>query len=106
MDGISRRHDRVFLQEVLIPAKLKILARDGNSSLRRISAYDDWWRLIRNAGITSLQDLHGYDGAVPGCIKRMIKWQQKIPSAILGAGPFSKFFMMSSYINNILTGCI
>jgi glycosyltransferase involved in cell wall biosynthesis len=107
MDGISRRHDTVFLRESLIPANLERLTTAGCRSLRPITAYDDWWRLIRNAAVRSPQDLpSAVAEALPVCLRKIIGFQGKISSGILGPGLFSKFFMMISYCSNIITGRI
>jgi len=106
MDGVSRRHDTVFLRESLIPANLKRLAAAGPGSLRPIAVYDDWWRLIRNAGVRSPDDLPMVAGTLPKGIRLMIAWQGMTSSKILRVGLLSKCIMMVSYCYNIITGCI
>lgn len=106
-DGISSQHDVPFLREVLIPEKLRMLIRDGVRRLRRITAYDEWWRVLRNAGIRSPKQ---FDELVsvetPHCIKNMILWQQRVPETSLRVGALSKSLMFASYITNRLTGAI
>jgi glycosyltransferase involved in cell wall biosynthesis len=102
-DGISSQHDIPFLREVLIPEKLRMLATTGVRRLRRVTAYDQWWRLIRNAGIRGVGEL---DEKVPRCLKNMIRWQQLFPQKILRAGALSKSLMFASYLINLLTGAI
>ncbi len=107
-DGISSRHDTPFLREVMIPEKLRMLNLAGIHSLRSVKAYDEWWRLLRNAAIRDPTALKGYAGGekIPVPITRMVAWQQKIPPRWLRAGLFSKFTMFVNYIRNLLTASL
>ena len=107
-DGISSQHDIPFLREVLIPEKLRMLAKDGLRRLRGIRAYDEWWRLIRNAGVHGVGELEGLAGepAIPRCLKSIVRWQQPVPPKLLRVGAFSKSLMFVSYLLNRLTGAI
>jgi glycosyltransferase involved in cell wall biosynthesis len=116
--GISSQHDVPFLREVLVPEKLRMLAVDGSSRLRKVQAYDEWWRMIRNAGIRHVRQLEEFAGAekrpigslpgvqIPRCIKRMVRWQRPVPQQVLRMGAFSKSLMFASYLINRLTGAI
>lgn len=127
--GISSRHDVPFLQEVLIPEKLTMLAQTGVRPLRSLPAYDEWWRLIRNAGIRTAGQFDGLarsgervrpphpgepasasrlfpGGTIPSCLKRMIRWQSRISPSLLRKGILSKCLMFASYLINLLTGSI
>jgi glycosyltransferase involved in cell wall biosynthesis len=106
--GVSSRHDKPFLREVLIPEKLRMLNCTGVRALRPVKAYDEWWRVIRNAGIRSLEqfDLLTGSGETPLVIKTMIRWQQRVSENRLRIGAFSKSLMFASYIKNRLTGAI
>jgi glycosyltransferase involved in cell wall biosynthesis len=106
-DGISSQHDVPFLREVLIPERLRMLDRCGTGRLRSISAYDEWWRVIRNAGIRSQEQFDQLiPGVIPRCIRSMIRWQQRIPETRLRVGALSKSLMFVNYIANLLTGAI
>jgi glycosyltransferase involved in cell wall biosynthesis len=107
-DGISSRHDISFLQEVLIPEKLRMLNRAAMHSLRSVKAYDEWWRLLRNAAVRDRPELRKYARGenIPPSLDRMVAWQQKIPSGWLRWGPFSKFTMFVNYICNLLTASL
>lgn len=111
--GISAQHDVPFLREVLIPEKLRMLAGDGIRRLRKVTVYDEWWRLLRNAGIRSVGELGEIAGGgmgsgqqIPGCIKGMVRWQRLVPQKVLRTGPFSKSLMFVSYLIHRLTGDI
>lgn len=107
-DGISSQHDVPFLREVLIPEKLRMLDPAGVRPLRSLAAYDQWWRVLRNAGIRSLEqfDQLTRPGETPRVIKTMIRWQQRVPETRLRIGALSKSLMFASYIKNRLTGAI
>lgn len=106
--GVSAAHDIAFLRNALIEEKLKKLNDTGSAGLRALRAYDDWWRLLRNAAIRSEGDIKEYARGekVPETIKSMVRWQRKIPLAILRVGIFSKSFMFASYLTNTLKGNI
>ncbi len=98
-EGISSGHDIPFLREVLIREKLNWLDRKGGS-LRAIKAYDEWWRLLRNAGIRDRATLERCAGGekIPAAVSRMLAWQKRLPAGLLRRGPFSKSMMVISYI--------
>jgi len=106
--GISAGHDIPFIKEVLIPEKLKMLETKGTRYLRSLSAYDDWWRLLRNAGIRNEQQLKQLSNGhpIPRCLKNMLRWQGLFPQKILRIGVLSKCLMFASYLINRLTGAI
>ena len=100
-EGVSAGHDTLFIKEVLIREKLRWLERHGG--LRRSpGAYDEWWRLLRNAGIRDLATLEACAGGekIPPAVKRMLAWQEKLPLRLLRIGPFSKLILFINYISN------
>jgi glycosyltransferase involved in cell wall biosynthesis len=107
-DGISSRHDIPFLREVLISEKLRMLDQNSQRSLRSLKAYDEWWRLLRNAAVRDHHTLREYARGekIPSSIDRMVAWQQKMPSRWLRSGLFSKFTMFVNYISNLLTASL
>ncbi|HEV2355327.1 MAG TPA: hypothetical protein VGR89_13850 [Puia sp.] len=98
--GVSAGHDELFLRERLIPAKLRQLNLDGTRKLRHVGQYDEWWRVLRNAGIRDVGELQKYTGkeALPGAIRRIVKWQQHLGPAALRRGLASKARMLLAYI--------
>jgi glycosyltransferase involved in cell wall biosynthesis len=104
-DGISSRHDVPFLREVMISEKLRWLNRNGVRTLRSVTAFDEWWRLLRNAAVRDEKSLvdfaRGED--IPLSLRRMIAWQKRIPPRFLRMGFFSKSAMFLNYISNLLT---
>jgi glycosyltransferase involved in cell wall biosynthesis len=107
-DGVSSRHDVLFLREVLFPEKLRMLNRIGTRSLRPPAAFDEWWRLLRNAvirdGVTLKEFSRGEK--IPVAVRRMAAWQQRIPIRLLKMGFLSKALMLVNYIINLLTGSL
>ena len=106
-DGVSSRHDVPFLQEVMIPEQLELLAGKPHR-LRSLAAFDEWWRLLRNAGIRDKAALdHRARGlAVPRSLVRMVRWQQRIPGRWLRVGAVSKTLMFVNYLCNFLTASL
>ena len=106
--GISAGHDLSFIKEVLIPEKLKMLEARGTDRLRSLPAYDDWWRVLRNAGIRDELFLKQLSNGhpTPRCLKNMLRWQRLVPQKTLRIGVLSKCLMFASYLNNLLTAAI
>jgi glycosyltransferase involved in cell wall biosynthesis len=105
--GISSRHDVAFLREVMIPEQLRAFA-NGPRRLRSIRIYDEWWRLLRNAGIRDQRMLKECSSGepIPGAVARMTTWQKMMPATLLKMGVFSKIIMFFNYISNFLTASL
>ncbi|MEO6667848.1 MAG: glycosyltransferase family 2 protein [Ferruginibacter sp.] len=84
---------------VEIPENLYLLQKMGVGILKNMIVYDHYWRLFRNLGIRSLEELQQYaEGInVPDKLKKMLKMQFKIPLSLLRLGAFSKIAMGISY---------
>ena len=106
--GVSSVYDLLFMREVLLPAKLDFLADQGIHRLRKPAEYDTWWRMIRNAEIRNMEDLHTFAGErpIPAYLANIVKYQSKVSLASLKTGWRSKGLMMLSYIRNRLAGNI
>ncbi len=106
--GASKNNDIPFLKNSLLPAKLKQVEKTGIKTLRNISEYDEWWRLIRNSQIFKDGNfaLSESDSEIYNIVKRMISFQRLIPEKILFIGIFSKMFMTMSYLSNRLFNLI
>ena len=108
-DGISSRHDSAFLREVLFPNKLRLLEERGMKELRPLMAYDEVWRLLRNAEFVGVRSPGAGPAAgqtVPVVIRQMAAWQEHIPRRILRIGPLSKTIMLTSYLRHLLSGAL
>jgi glycosyltransferase involved in cell wall biosynthesis len=101
--GTSSQHDVPFQREFLLPARLAYLQQTGAGKLKQLSWYDDWWRLFRNAGISSKDELVALSKnlPVPAALLSMVKWQSRVPRALLKKGLVSKTIMFFNYIFNI-----
>jgi glycosyltransferase involved in cell wall biosynthesis len=106
-DGVSSRHDVLFLLEVMVPEQLRLLAEEPRL-LRSVTTFDEWWRLLRNAGIRDRSSLeeHARGLAVPRPLVRMVRWQQRVPVKWLRVGPLSKTLMFVNYLSNWLTASL
>jgi glycosyltransferase involved in cell wall biosynthesis len=87
---------------VEIPESFYLLNKTGPNHLRNIIVYDAWWRLMRNLEIKNENEIFesGYHEAIPGAIKRIIKFQKGIPTSILNIGILSKTLMAIAYLSN------
>ena len=85
---------------VEIPENFYLLKKMGVDKLKHIAVFDAWWRLIRNLKITDVNMIRqsGYQGDIPGPIRRIIKFQKNIPRPILQNGFFSKSFMSVCFL--------
>lgn len=97
--GVSAAHDVVFLRECLLPLKLHRLQL-GSRSIKNIKVFDEYWRLVRNADIRSLEQLREYAGGnkIPNALKKMVATQKLFSPAMLRKGLFSKLIMLFCYI--------
>lgn len=88
--------------EVEIPENFYLLRKTGTRHLKNLLVYDAWWRLMRNLNVRSEKDVAqaGYHEAVPQPVKKIIRFQQKVPRSLLKTGIFSKLFMLASYLFN------
>ena len=87
---------------VEIPESFILYDKYGIDILRNVFVYDFFWRMYRNLGIKSMQQLETYLGYI--CqyptITRMINLQNKVPSIFLKKGFLSKPLMLLAYMKN------
>jgi glycosyltransferase involved in cell wall biosynthesis len=106
-DGLSSRHDVLFLKEVLLPARVRLLGQTGLRPLRRIAFYDECWRLLRNAEMRNTSQLRDQLGAnIPVPLLDMTARQQRLSPKMLKKGFFSKSFMFFSYVRDLINGTL
>lgn len=88
--------------EVEIPENFYLLKKTGAHHLKNLLVYDAWWRLMRNLDVRTEAQVAqaGFTEPVPAPVKKIIRFQQKIPRPILKTGIFSKLFMLASYLFN------
>lgn len=106
MEGASSRHDVIFLRGFLLPEWLRHIYHAGIRTIRNVKVYDEWWRLIRNAGIRNHQQLLQFAGElqVPAPVLSMVAWQSMVAASWLKAGMISKGLMLLNYLFNRFTG--
>jgi glycosyltransferase involved in cell wall biosynthesis len=90
------------VKEVVIPESLYFLQKHGEAILKNIWVYDYYWRMCRNFSIKNIKAITsaGWEGSLPGNLKRIIAFQQKIPAAILKMGVLSKMLMSICFLKN------
>lgn len=88
--------------EVQVPENHLLLSGNGAENLENLVVYDYFWRLYRNLKIKSLEAVEnaGYTEPLPRALQSMIRWQQKIPRALLKTGPISKALMFVHYLTH------
>lgn len=88
--------------EVELPEALVLLKKYGTKPLRNFWVYDAFWRIVRNVGVRSLEDLNRYtpNDAWPVALEEMVFHQKKIPTKYLKVGVISKTAMTLSYLTN------
>jgi glycosyltransferase involved in cell wall biosynthesis len=87
---------------VELPEGLLLLNKYSVSPLKHILVYDAWWRILRNTGMRSREQLANYTpyGQWPAVISRMVAEQARIPASLLKNGVISKSAMALSYLSN------
>lgn len=87
---------------VEIPEHLYFYNKLPAHSLKNIVVYDYYWRLWRNLGIRTVNEVQAYAPQViiPNVLVSMIKWQSRIRLSVLRTGAFSKILMLISYVSN------
>jgi glycosyltransferase involved in cell wall biosynthesis len=85
---------------VEIPEYFYLLQKRGEGVLQNIRVYDAFWRLLRNLGVRSEEQVFraGYQGKIPAAVGDMIHFQDKIPPALLRVKICSKIFMSLSFL--------
>ncbi|RYZ48718.1 MAG: glycosyltransferase family 2 protein [Sphingobacteriales bacterium] len=62
--------------------------------------YDHYWRMLRNFRVRNLKVLEqlGIESElVPPFVKRILRWQARVPMALLRFGPFSRLYMEACF---------
>jgi glycosyltransferase involved in cell wall biosynthesis len=87
-------------REVEVPENFYLLGKIGIGVLKNMLVYDAWWRLLRNLEITLVEEIRtaGYSGPVHPVLVSMIRWQKKIPRALLTNGLISKISMFVHFL--------
>jgi len=87
---------------VQIPENHLLLERNGNRHLLNLVVYDYFWRLYRNLGARSEEQIReaGYDRPLHPVLASMIRWQSRIPPFLLRAGVSSKSLMFMHYLTH------
>jgi glycosyltransferase involved in cell wall biosynthesis len=106
-DGVSSRHDIPFIKERLLAERLRLLNADPHG-LRSTRTFDEWWRMLRNAGIRDKASLEASAGGqpIPKAVVSMLAWQRRLPELLLRKGIFSKCMMFINYLRNYLTASL
>ena len=93
-------HDK----KVVIPETLLLLQKTGDDFFKQIWNYDFAWRLMRNYGIVSEEELRNLcpetvQTPLSTAFPHILKAQRRIPKRLLMLGLFSKIFMFINYLS-------
>ena len=89
-------------REVEIPENHLLVEKMGASILRNIFVYDYYWRLYRNLGIRSIQEINDfYKKPLHPVLRSMIRFQKFIPLPALKVGVVSKVLMVANYFASL-----
>jgi glycosyltransferase involved in cell wall biosynthesis len=88
---------------VEIPEAMYFLQKHGLPVLKNIFAFDYFWRLIRNLGITDMENFNSYlkQPCNYKVMYSIIRLQKSVKPSLLKIGVVSKCLMTISYIKNI-----
>jgi glycosyltransferase involved in cell wall biosynthesis len=90
--------------EVELPENHELLEKLGYGILRNPVVYDYYWRLYRNLGIRSGDDVRRfYNTPLHPLLRQMINGQQKVSPSLLKNGFISKPFMLVNYLFSLFT---
>jgi glycosyltransferase involved in cell wall biosynthesis len=88
---------------VQLPENYRMLEKLGYGILRNVFVYDYYWRMHRNLGIRSMENVKvHYDGVIPPPMQSLIRFQAKLPVAVLRNGLCSKALMLLHYFKYCL----
>lgn len=91
-----------LVPSVQIPENFLLLEKFGKRILRNPVVYDYYWRMFRNLGIRSVEQVSQYDSRpVPPILQGMINAQSRVSLNVLKKGIFSKLLMMISYLSSL-----
>jgi len=87
---------------VVIPESLYIINKHGEKVTSNIIAYDSWWRVYRNIGISTPEGIAQYanNNPIPKVVKKILNLQNIIPEKLIKIGFISKTLMFVSYLIN------
>ncbi|HTD93636.1 MAG TPA: glycosyltransferase family 2 protein [Chitinophagaceae bacterium] len=94
-----------LVAEVQIPENCLLLEKFGAGILRNPFVYDYYWRMLRNLGVRSLEDIRKhYQGELPSIFVKMLRFQCRFSLQVLRKGVLSKLLMSFSYCLSLFQG--
>ncbi|MEO7984479.1 MAG: glycosyltransferase family 2 protein [Bacteroidota bacterium] len=94
------------IPSIEIPENIELLRKLSPASLKRMYAYDYYWRFIRNLSVRDMQVVAQYysGAAVPLLLQKMIRQQNYISAKLMQFGVIAKITMLGTYCWNRLRG--
>lgn len=87
---------------VQIPENFILIGKMGQRIILNPFVYDYYWRMFRNLGIrTEEQVKQYYTGEIPSVLRKMLHFQSSFSSQILKKGVISKMLMSASYVSSL-----
>jgi len=100
--GLHEDQTTVFVRNnpgIIVRENMLFADKITASAFADIKIYDYYWRLLRNYGIRSIDDIRKHVNVIPLVIQHMLKAQQKIPLKVLQFGPASKSLMLMNFLS-------
>lgn len=102
--GLHEDQTTVFCRnndEIILKENIMFAFKIGTAAFSDIKIYDYYWRLLRNYGIRSIDEIVN-SGIQPGeilpVLKHMLQLQKKLPLPVLRLGVISKPLMFLNYL--------
>ena len=102
--GLHEDQTTVFCRnnsEIILKENILFAFKIGESAFKDLKIYDYYWRLLRNDGVQSKEQMiaAGVDPKkILPLFNHMLQLQNKMPKAALKFGPISKFAMLLNYL--------
>lgn len=91
-----------LVADVQIPENFVLLGKLGKRILRNPIVYDYFWRMFRNLGVNTPEQVRQYyPGKIPVAILKVMAFQKRVKPSLLKKGIISKFLMTISYLRSL-----
>lgn len=91
------------VKEVQIPENHLLLEKMGPGILRNLLVFDYYWRMYRNLGIRTVEEVRNlYNVPIHPIVEGMLKVQSQVAPSLLKSGFISKPLMFLTYLRSLL----
>ncbi|MFL5774425.1 MAG: glycosyltransferase family 2 protein [Flavisolibacter sp.] len=100
--GLHEDQTTVFVRNnpgIIVKENILFAEKIGEPAFADILIYDYYWRLLRNYGMRSEEDIKKQVPGIPHVISHMLRAQKQIPLKVLQFGPASKSLMLVNFLS-------